>query len=104
VERSREEEVRPKEKIACALKQAEAGTPVAEVRRRMGISAQMFDGWKTLDGGLGSRCGGELAGTALYEPAHWARASSPSSSTGCGATGRSSASARRRRPRAAFDP
>ncbi len=30
------------EQIACALKQAETGTPVAEVIRRMGVSEQTF--------------------------------------------------------------
>ena len=45
------------EPIAFALKQAETGTPVAEVLRRMGISEQTFDRWKTLYGGLGT---GEL--------------------------------------------
>jgi len=43
------------EPIAFALKQT--GTPVAEVMRRMGISEQTFDRWKTLYGGLGT---GEL--------------------------------------------
>ena len=43
------------EQIAFALKQT--GTPVAEVMRRMGISEQTFDRWKTLYGGLGT---GEL--------------------------------------------
>jgi putative transposase len=35
------------------MKQAEAGTPVAEVIRRMGISVQSFYWWKKLYGGLG---------------------------------------------------
>ena len=43
--------------IAFALKQAETGTPVAEVLRRMGISEQTFYRWKKLYGGLGT---GEL--------------------------------------------
>ncbi len=34
------------EQIAFALKQAETGTPVAEVIRRMGISEQTFSRWK----------------------------------------------------------
>jgi putative transposase len=34
-------------------KQAETGTPVAEVIRRMGISEQTFYRWKKLYGGLG---------------------------------------------------
>ncbi len=41
------------EQIAYALKQAETGTPVAEVLRRMGISEQAFYRWKKLYGGLG---------------------------------------------------
>jgi putative transposase len=46
------------EQIAFALKQAETGTPVAEVIRRMGVSEQTFYRWKKkLYGGLGT---GEL--------------------------------------------
>jgi putative transposase len=45
------------EQIACALKQVETGSPVAEVLRRMGISEQTFYRWKKLYGGLGT---GEL--------------------------------------------
>ena len=45
------------EQIAYALRQAETGTPVAEVLRRMGISEQTFYRWKKLHGGLGT---GEL--------------------------------------------
>ncbi len=41
------------EQIAYAMKQAETGTPVAEVIRRMGISEQTFYRWKKLFGGLG---------------------------------------------------
>lgn len=41
------------EQIAYALKQAETGTPVAEVIRRIGISEQTFYRWKKLYGGLG---------------------------------------------------
>lgn len=41
------------EQIAYALKQAETGTPVAEVLRRMGVSEQTFYRWKKLYGGLG---------------------------------------------------
>ena len=37
------------EQIAYAMKQAETGTPVAEVIRRMGISEQTFYRWKKLD-------------------------------------------------------
>lgn len=41
------------EQIAFALKQAETGTAVAEVIRRMGISEQTFCRWKKVYGGLG---------------------------------------------------
>lgn len=41
------------EQISYALKQAETGTPVADVLRRMGISEQTFYRWKKLYGGLG---------------------------------------------------
>lgn len=41
------------EQIAFALKQAETGTPVAEVIWRMGISEQTFYGWKKVYGGFG---------------------------------------------------
>jgi putative transposase len=41
------------EQISFALKQAETGTPVAEVIRRMGISEQTFYRWKQKYGGLG---------------------------------------------------
>jgi putative transposase len=41
------------EQIAFALKQAEVGTPVAEVIRRMGVSEQTFYRWKKVYGGLG---------------------------------------------------
>jgi len=41
------------EQIAYALKQAETGTPVAEVIRRMGISEQTVYSWKKVYGGLG---------------------------------------------------
>jgi len=40
------------EQTACALKQAELGTPVAEVRRKMGISDATFYNWRTKYGGL----------------------------------------------------
>jgi putative transposase len=41
------------EQIAFALKQAETGTPVAEVIRRMGISEQTFYRCKKVYGSLG---------------------------------------------------
>ena len=42
------------EQISFALKQAETGTPVAEVIRRIWISEQTFYRWKKLYGGLGT--------------------------------------------------
>lgn len=40
------------EQIAFALRQAETGTPVAEVVRKMGISDATFYNWKKKYGGL----------------------------------------------------
>jgi putative transposase len=42
------------EQIAFALKQAELGTPVQEVIRKMGITEQTFYRWKKKYGGLGT--------------------------------------------------
>ena len=42
------------EQIAFALKQAETGTPVKEVIRKMGITEQTYYRWKKKYGGLGS--------------------------------------------------
>ncbi len=39
--------------IAFALRQAESGTPVAEITRRLGISEQTFYRWKKKFAGLG---------------------------------------------------
>jgi putative transposase len=39
--------------IAFALKQAETGTPVDEVCRKLGISQQTFYRWKNKFAGLG---------------------------------------------------
>lgn len=41
------------EQIAFAVKQAETGTPVAEVIRWMGLSEQTFYRWEKVYGGLG---------------------------------------------------
>lgn len=41
------------EQIAFALKQAESGTRVEEVCRKMGISQAMFYAWRKKFGGLG---------------------------------------------------
>ena len=40
--------------IAFALKQAETGTPVSEVTRKMGVTEQTFYRWKKKYGGLGA--------------------------------------------------
>lgn len=42
------------EQISFALKQADTGTPVAEVCRKMGISEATFYNWKKKFGGLGT--------------------------------------------------
>ena len=41
------------EQIAFALRQAESGTPVPEVCRKMGISEQTFYRWKKRFAGMG---------------------------------------------------
>lgn len=41
------------EQIAFAVKQAELGTPVSEVIRKMGITEQTYYNWKKKYGGLG---------------------------------------------------
>ena len=41
------------EQIAYALRQAELGTPVAEVVRKMGVSEQTFYWWKKPYAGMG---------------------------------------------------
>ena len=41
------------EPVAHALRQAEAGTPVAEVCRKLGISEQTFYRWKKKFAGMG---------------------------------------------------
>ena len=41
------------EQIAMALRQGEAGTPVAEIIRKLGISEQTYYRWKKKYGGLG---------------------------------------------------
>ena len=41
------------EQIAFALKQAELGTPVPEVCRKMGVSDATFYNWRKKYGGLG---------------------------------------------------
>ena len=41
------------QQIAFALRQAEAGTPVAEVIRKIGVSEQTFYRWKRKYAGMG---------------------------------------------------
>ncbi len=41
------------EQIAFALRQAESGSPVAEVTRKMGITEQTFYRWKKKFAGMG---------------------------------------------------
>ena len=41
------------EQIAYALRQAESGTPVAELCRKMGVSPQTFSTWKRKYAGMG---------------------------------------------------
>ncbi len=41
------------EQIAFALRQAESGTPVVEVTRKMGITEQTFYRWKKKYAGMG---------------------------------------------------
>ena len=41
------------EQLIYTLRQAEAGTPVAEVCRKMGITEQTFYRWKKKFGGMG---------------------------------------------------
>ena len=41
------------EQIAMALRQAESGTPVAEICRKLEISEQTFYRWKKRFGGMG---------------------------------------------------
>jgi len=42
------------EQIATALRQAEAGTPAAEIIRKLGISEATFYSWKKRFGSLGT--------------------------------------------------
>ena len=41
------------EQIAYALRQAEAGTPVEEITRKMGVSEASFNRWKKKFDGMG---------------------------------------------------
>ncbi len=48
-----EKEPLHREQIAFALRQAETGTPIAEVVRKMGVSEQTFYRWKKQYAGMG---------------------------------------------------
>jgi putative transposase len=52
------------EQIAFALRQAEAGTPVEQVCRKLGVSQATFFRWKKRFGGMGV---GELRRLRLLE-------------------------------------
>jgi putative transposase len=41
------------QQVVAALRQAENGAPVGEVRRKLGISEQTFYGWKRKYAGIG---------------------------------------------------
>jgi putative transposase len=58
------------ERIVAVLKQAEAGTPVAELIRHIGISEQTFYRWKKQYAGLQTDqvCGSASALTPLPRP------------------------------------
>ncbi len=56
------------EQIAYAMKQAETGTPVAEMIRRMGILEQTFYRSKKLYGGAGGRRVTAAQATERREP------------------------------------
>ena len=49
------------EQIAFALRQAEAGTAVTEITRKLGVSEQTFYRWKRKYAGLGVRPPGMAA-------------------------------------------
>ncbi len=57
------------EQIAFALRQAETGTPVAEVVRKMGISEQTFYRWKKKYGGPRRSRGAQAQAAGGGEPA-----------------------------------
>jgi putative transposase len=42
------------EQIAAALRQAEAGTPIADITRKLGISGATLYAWRKRFGGLGT--------------------------------------------------
>jgi len=43
------------EQIAAALRQAEAGTPIADITRKLGISEATFYAWRKRFGSLGTQ-------------------------------------------------
>jgi putative transposase len=52
------------EQIAAALRQAEAGTPIADITRKLGISEATFYAWRKRFGSLGTPEIRELRQTA----------------------------------------
>ena len=79
------------EQIAFALKQAETGTPVAEVIRPMSVSERTFYRWKKVYGGWASA---SCVATGSTRPACSTNGSTPRAS----ATMSSTASCRHIRP------
>ena len=57
------------EQIAFALRQAEGGTPVADVCRQMGVSEASFYVWKKKYGNSGSPRSASSASCAMRTPA-----------------------------------
>ena len=56
------------EQIAYALRQAESGTPVLEVCRKLGVSEQTFYRWKRKFAGMGDRRAAAAAPARRREP------------------------------------
>lgn len=56
------------EQIVAVLRQAQAGTPEAELIRRLGISELTFCRWKKLYGGLSALQGRRAAGGSRQGP------------------------------------
>lgn len=56
------------EQITMALRQAEAGTPVEEICRKLGVSPATFFRWKKRFGGLGGSRNSGAASAARREP------------------------------------
>ena len=61
------------EQVAYTLRQAEAGTPVLEICRKLGISQQTFYRWKKKFAGMGWRSCGAYASwrTKISSSSSW---------------------------------